>query len=37
MTEELISLVVRTANGERSKNENNGCEEISIFKDGVTL
>ncbi len=36
-TDELISYVIRVANGERTKNEINGCEEISIFKDGVTL
>ena len=37
MTDELLALVLRTANGEKAKNEINCCEEISIFKDGVTL
>ncbi len=37
MTDELMSLVIAVANGEKAKNELNGCEEISIFKDGVTL
>ena len=34
---ELIDLVIETANGKMTKNELNGYEEISIFKDGVTL
>ena len=37
MTDELMSLVISVASGEKTKNELNGCEEISIFKDGVTL
>ena len=37
MTNELMSLVLDVANGEKTRNELNGCEEISIFKDGVTL
>ena len=37
MTEELFSLVISVANGDKTKNEINGYEEISIFKDGVTL
>ena len=37
LTEELFDLVIRTANGERARNELGGCEEIAIFKDGVTL
>ena len=36
-TEDLIDYVVKVANGEKTKNEENGYEEISIFKDGVTL
>ena len=35
--DELIKYVLRVADGEQSKNEINGYEEISIFKDGVTL
>jgi altronate hydrolase len=37
MTDTLMSLVISVASGEKTKNELNGCEEISIFKDGVTL
>lgn len=36
-TDELIDFVIMTANGALAKNEINGYEEISIFKDGVTL
>ncbi len=36
-TEDLIKFVVGVANGEKTRNEINGYEEISIFKDGVTL
>ncbi len=36
-TDDLINYVIRVANGEKTKNEENGYEEISIFKDGVTL
>ncbi len=36
-TEELVDLVMDVANGALAKNEINGYEEISIFKDGVTL
>lgn len=36
-TDELIDFVIMTANGALTKNEINGYEEISIFKDGVTL
>ena len=35
--DELIDLVFETAQGKLCKNEINGYEEISIFKDGVTL
>ena len=31
------SSVLEIANGKLAKNEENGYEEISIFKDGVTL
>ena len=38
ITESLIKLIISIANGEtRTKNEINGYEEISIFKDGVVL
>jgi len=33
----LMKKVISVANGELTKNELNGYEEISIFKDGVTL
>ena len=36
-TDELLGYVIRVANGTKTKNEENGYEEISIFKDGVTL
>ena len=36
-TEELVEFVLEIANGQLAKNEINGYEEISIFKDGVTL
>jgi len=36
-TDDLLSYVLRVADGEQTKNEINGYEEISIFKDGVTL
>ena len=36
-TDDLINYVLRVADGELAKNEINGYEEISIFKDGVTL
>lgn len=37
LTDELFEYVISVANGEKCKNEINGYEEISIFKDGVTL
>ena len=37
MSEELLSYVISVAEGEQTKNETNKYEEISIFKDGVTL
>lgn len=33
----LLDLIIETANGKPTKNEQNGCIEIAIFKDGVTL
>lgn len=37
LTDKLIQYVIAVANGEQTKNEINGYEEIAIFKDGVTL
>lgn len=37
ITERLLNYVVEVASGKKTKNEENGFEEISIFKDGVTL
>ena len=33
----LLQLVLETAGGKETRNEQNGCREIAIFKDGVTL
>ena len=35
--EDLFRLLLATADGRPAKNEQNGCREIAIFKDGVTL
>ncbi len=37
ITEALFRYVLDVAGGEKTKNEQNGYEEIAIFKDGVTL
>ena len=37
LTDELFDFVIETTNGRKTKNEENGYKEISIFKDGVTL
>ena len=37
LTDELVEYVIKVANGQQTRNEENGYEEISIFKDGVTL
>lgn len=37
LTDELVNYVIEVANGKLTLNEKNGYEEISIFKDGVTL
>lgn len=34
---DLLDLIVATANGKATKNEQASCREIAIFKDGVTL
>ncbi|MBR2012840.1 MAG: altronate dehydratase [Clostridia bacterium] len=36
-TDDLLNFVLAVASGEKTKNEQHGYEEISIFKDGVTL
>ena len=35
--QELFDLLIKTANGKETRNEQNGFREIAIFKDGVTL
>lgn len=35
--DDLLNLIIETANGKETKNEENGYREIAIFKDGVTL
>lgn len=37
LTDNLLAYVVNVANGDKTKNEINGYEEISIFKDGIVL
>lgn len=37
LTDELIDFIIDVASGTPTKNELNGCREIAIFKDGVTL
>lgn len=37
LEEEFFSFVLQVASGKETKNEQNGYEEIAIFKDGVTL
>ncbi len=37
LTDELLAYILQIAGGKQTRNEENGCEEISIFKDGVTL
>lgn len=37
LTNELLDYIIDVAGGKKTKNEENGYEEISIFKDGVTL
>ena len=36
-TDDLFNYVIKVASGEKTQNEINGFEEISIFKDGVVL
>lgn len=37
ITDELTDYIVSVANGEQTNNEKNGCREIAVFKDGITL
>ena len=37
LTDEFLNYIIEVAEGRKTKNEENGCREISIFKDGVTL
>ena len=37
LTDELMSLLSDVANGKKTKNEENGYKEISIFKNGVIM
>jgi len=37
LTDALLDYCIDVASGKQTKNEENGYEEISIFKDGVTL
>ncbi len=37
LTDELLTYILQVAEGKQTRNEENSCEEISIFKDGVTL
>ena len=37
LTEELLAYILQVAEGRQTRNEENGFEEISIFKDGVIL
>ncbi len=37
VTDDFISFILDIASGKRTKNEENGYSEISIFKDGVVL
>ena len=37
LTDQFLAYILRVASGEQTRNEINGCAEISIFKDGITL
>ena len=37
LTDELLDLIIDTASGKETKNEQSSYREIAIFKDGVTL
>ena len=34
---ELLELVLQVASGKQTKGEENGCRDLAIFKQGVTL
>lgn len=36
-TDRLLNYILKVANGEKTLNEQNGIEEIAVFKDGITL
>lgn len=37
MTDRLFDYILDVASGKKTKSEENGYKEISIFKDGVVL
>ncbi len=37
LTDDFLEYIIKVASGEETKNEINGYEEISIFKDGIVL
>lgn len=37
LSQELLSLIINTANGRKCENEQQGYEEIALYKSGVTL
>ena len=37
LADELMALVLATAEGKQARNEENGYRDIAIFKTGVTL
>ena len=37
LSDKLFDHIISVANGEKTKNEQNGCRDIAIFKSGVTL
>ena len=37
LADDLLELIVETANGKKTKNEINNYRDISIFKDGVIM
>ena len=37
LSENLLDYIIEVASGAQTKNEENACREIAIFKDGVTL
>ncbi len=37
LADNLLDLIISVASGKKTKNEENGCREISIFKNGVIM